>query len=31
MRRQAFLYIENHSLSEWFKRAYGDKQKSLLE
>ena len=25
-----FLYIENHSLNEWFKRAYGDKQESLL-
>ena len=22
-----FLYSENHSLSEWFKKAYGDKEK----
>ena len=21
-----FLYIENHSLYEWFKKAYGDEQ-----
>ena len=26
-----FLYNENHSLSEWFKKAYGDKEKSLLK
>ena len=23
----SFLYSENHSLSEWFQKAYGDKEK----
>ena len=26
-----YLYNENHSLSEWFKKAYGDEEKSLLK
>ena len=25
-----FLYKENHALDAWFKKAYGDEQKSLL-
>ena len=29
--RIPFLYNENHSLSEWFKKAYGDEEKSLLK
>jgi hypothetical protein len=26
-----FLYIENHWLGQWFKKAYGDEEKTLLE
>jgi len=25
------LYKENHWLGQWFKKAYGDEQKALLE
>jgi hypothetical protein len=25
------LYIENHWLGQWFKKAYGDEEKTLLE
>ena len=31
IRAAVFLYNENHSLSERFKKAYGDKEKSLLK
>jgi hypothetical protein len=27
----SFLYIENHWLGQWFKKAYGDEEKTLLE
>ena len=30
MRHLFLLYKENHSLYEWFSKAYGDKQKTLL-
>ena len=28
LRVTAFLYKENHSLYEWFKKAYGDEQEN---
>jgi hypothetical protein len=28
---ERFLYIENHWLGQWFKKAYGDEEKTLLE
>ena len=27
----ALLYKENHSLGEWFQKAYGEEQKALLQ
>ena len=28
--RRPFLYKENHAVDAWFKKAYGDEEKSLL-